>query len=371
MSRPLKRTAEPGVYKRGKQYVVVLRDDNHRQFKRFASTLAEARSLRAQLRADIDRGEIGETRRATVAQYVEEWKGTYRGRSSRGIRQSTLDDYVRVLERDVVPLLGGVQLADLRMAHVKRFATMLAGKGLANSTVRGRVAALRVLLATAVEDGLIRHNPAAGFRNVYGVRRQDTFLTKALTDDQLARVLHVVPAHYRELLEFLAETGLRIGEASELRWRDLDFDTRRIHVQRAVARGVVGLPKSRFGIRLVPITAERAARLRERCGAPDQLVFTNTFGQRIDPSNLQNRVMKPAAIKAGAGWATVHSLRHTCASRLFRAGWNAKQVQMLLGHHSPAFTISTYVHLMPDDLPMPVAAPSVGASVPVLRDLSA
>jgi hypothetical protein len=36
---------------------------------------------------------------------------------------------------------------------------------------------------------------------------------------------------------------------------------------------------------------------------------------------------------------------------LFRHGLNAKQVQMWLGHHSPAFTLATYVHLLPDDLP--------------------
>jgi hypothetical protein len=36
---------------------------------------------------------------------------------------------------------------------------------------------------------------------------------------------------------------------------------------------------------------------------------------------------------------------------LFRHGLNAKQAQMWLGHHSPAFTLSTYVHLLPDDLP--------------------
>jgi hypothetical protein len=36
---------------------------------------------------------------------------------------------------------------------------------------------------------------------------------------------------------------------------------------------------------------------------------------------------------------------------VFRAGWNAKQVQLVLGHHSPAFTLSTYVHLIADDLP--------------------
>jgi hypothetical protein len=50
----------------------------------------------------------------------------------------------------------------------------------------------------------------------------------------------------------------------------------------------------------------------------------------------------------GAGF---HTLRHTCATMLFRNGLNAKQVQMWLGHHSPAFTLATYVHLLPDDLP--------------------
>jgi len=36
---------------------------------------------------------------------------------------------------------------------------------------------------------------------------------------------------------------------------------------------------------------------------------------------------------------------------LFRHGLNAKQVQMWLGHHSPGFTLATYVHLLADDLP--------------------
>jgi len=50
-------------------------------------------------------------------------------------------------------------------------------------------------------------------------------------------------------------------------------------------------------------------------------------------------------------WVGFHTFRHTCATMLFRHGLNAKQVQMWLGHHSPAFTLATYVHLLPDDLP--------------------
>ncbi len=54
---------------------------------------------------------------------------------------------------------------------------------------------------------------------------------------------------------------------------------------------------------------------------------------------------------AGLPWVTFHTLRHSCASMLFRAGLNAKQVQVWLGHHSPAFTLATYIHLLPDDMP--------------------
>jgi Phage integrase family len=63
--------------------------------------------------------------------------------------------------------------------------------------------------------------------------------------------------------------------------------------------------------------------------------------------------LKPAAKRAGVPWAGFHTLRHTCATMLFRGGLNAKQVQMWLGHHSPAFTLAVYVHLLPDDLPDP------------------
>jgi integrase len=46
-----------------------------------------------------------------------------------------------------------------------------------------------------------------------------------------------------------------------------------------------------------------------------------------------------------------HTFRHTCATRLFNSGLNAKQVQGWLGHHSAAFTLDTYVHLLPDEMP--------------------
>ena len=71
----------------------------------------------------------------------------------------------------------------------------------------------------------------------------------------------------------------------------------------------------------------------------------------LDPSNLAARMLKPAAAAAGVPWASWHTLCHTCRSLLFRHGANAKQVQVWLGHQSPAFTLAVYVHLLDDDAP--------------------
>jgi integrase len=62
-------------------------------------------------------------------------------------------------------------------------------------------------------------------------------------------------------------------------------------------------------------------------------------------------VLVPACAEAGVEWASYHTIRHTVASRMFAAGRNAVQVQHWLGHHSAAFRLATYVHLLePSDL---------------------
>jgi integrase len=162
------------------------------------------------------------------------------------------------------------------------------------------------------------------------------------------------PPEWRLLVEFIAQTGLRIGEALALRWADIDFGRRRLRVY----RGRVGPPKSRYGRREVPLTPEMSQRLWERSTAADPvgLVFPNRVGKHLDYKKLHQTWLKPSARKAGVPWCGFGSLRHTCATMLFRHGLNAGQVQLWLGHHSPAFTLSTYVHLLPSDLPEPPAA---------------
>jgi integrase len=207
---------------------------------------------------------------------------------------------------------------------------------------------------------VIRDNPAAGVRVIVpegdGTGRAPAHEKHALTIVQLRLLLAALPADRRLLFELLAHTGLRIGEAIELRWaRDLILDGRPyIKLRWQFADGKVCDPKTRYGKRDIPLSPGLARRLlaARPPGADGQLVFTTSTGGRLNRHNLYRDVLGPATRRVGLDWVTLHTFRHTCASLLFASptqgggGKNVKQVQEWLGHHSAAYTLKEYVHLI-------------------------
>ena len=125
---------------------------------------------------------------------------------------------------------------------------------------------------------------------------------------------------------------------------------------------VIGPLKSRHARRDLPIPLALADRLAALRAPDDVLVFASPItGHQYDPRHLELRVLSPACSEAGVEWAGFHTFRHTVASRLFADGRNAVEVQRWLGHHSPSFTLDTYVHLLDGDLGEPVKPIRVGA----------
>ena len=124
-------------------------------------------------------------------------------------------------------------------------------------------------------------------------------------------------------------------------------------------RGKLHPPKSRHGRRNVPLGAAlvfdlRRHRSESEWPGDDDLVFVSEAGTPLHHSNMHGRILRPVAEEIGAPWAGFHTFRHTCASLLFERGANAVQVQRWLGHHSAAFTLATYVHLLGDSLGEPL-----------------
>jgi len=113
MPAPLEKTRTPGVYKRGKVYVVVYRDPDGRQRQESARTFDDARRLRARRVSDVDAGEHRVPSTVTFAEYARGWIERHQG-SGRGFRESTRAEYRRDLERYVIPFLGAKRLTALR-----------------------------------------------------------------------------------------------------------------------------------------------------------------------------------------------------------------------------------------------------------------
>jgi integrase len=312
MSAPLVKTATPGIYKRGSRYVVVIRDPYGKQRKKSARTLAEARDLKSTLTADVARGEYRAVSKVGFTEYALEWIEHYGGRTSRGIREQTKADYKDRLEQYAIPFFGRMQLAAIEPRDLKRFAAHVAESGLTCRSCRGEVeqrlrcracagsglrpgrmaansvrlalAPVKALLATAHEEGVIRGNPAAGVRLVIEQSRAEAEdgHVKALSEDELRRLLDETPPAWRLFFEFLAHSGLRIGEAIALRWSDVDFDRRRVSVERRFYRGTFDRPKSKYGRRKVPLSEGMARDLEARWLLVDNvegLVFPSSAGR--------------------------------------------------------------------------------------------
>jgi integrase len=123
-----------------------------------------------------------------------------------------------------------------------------------------------------------------------GTGRLEAGEKRALTVGELRRLLAELSPQWQLMFEFLAHTGLRIGEAIELRWeRDLLLDREHpyLRLRWQYADGRVCAPKTRYGRRDIPLSPGLTAKLRlARPASGEGLVFSSSFGTRLNRHNL-------------------------------------------------------------------------------------
>jgi integrase len=298
--------------------------------------------------------------------------GRYQGRRG-AVRDATRADYRRCIEAYWNPLLGPKRLATITAPDFARALAELAARDgnayIADATLRRIYAPLSSLMAVATEEGVIRHNVCRDVSVPSGRDRLQFDDTddheadrevKAYTREQVTQLLGIVPDPHRLLLLLLASTGLRVSAAVGLRWKDLHLDGSDPHVRvrRAIVKGVVGPPKSRHGQRNVPVPREvviELRRLHKQTEWPerDDLVFASSAGTPWRPENVRQSLV-PFVQEAGLDWIGFHGLRHFYASALTRPGGRFVQVSRAVGHHSPAFPLSVYGHMLDDGIGGPI-----------------
>ena len=348
MASPMVKTGTPGIYKRGNRYVVVW-TDRGKQHKEFFRTMAEAREAKG-------RRAMGMTQAASNERfddYAVKWLETYRGRKpSRGITPFTRKGYKRAIEVHAIPFFGRQRMKDIRPKDIEAFVGHMQSEGVGTPSVRAHMVALKVLFATAYQHGDIAANPTQGVSLDLAPTPSKV---KVMTRAELALVLAALPAEWRPFFTFLGQTGLRISEAIGLRWEDVELgNAPHVKVRRQIYKGEERNLKTGPSVRNVPLTPgmrDTLLALRgKRYSGPEAPLWPTTAGTPMAPHNLRGRVLMPAVTGLGLEWVGFHTFRHTCASLLFAAGKDVKQVQMWLGHADPGFTLRTYVHLMDEGL---------------------
>jgi integrase len=217
-------------------------------------------------------------------------------------------------------------------------------------------------LGQALKWGVVSRNVAALVDPPRMEKKRVTALSAAQARAFLDCVKDQDDRHW-PLLTVAVMTGLRQAELLGLRWPDIDFTNRTVHVAHTIQR-IEGEwhfvdPKSKRSVRTLSLTDEainalRAQRIRqadERLAAGSRwqerdLVFTSTVGTPLEPSNLNNRLHALLEV-SGLPKKGMHSLRHCFASVLVSNGVSPRVVMEALGHSQISLTMDTYAHVMP------------------------
>jgi integrase len=231
-------------------------------------------------------------------------------------------------------------------------------KHYAPTVVNNSIAVLREVFQEAIRAGARFNNPAAELSRV---RIRAKRLELPSREQFLLFVDEIRSAGARQskdcanLVRFLAYSGMRIGEAKNVTWGDVDFTKRHLHV-----RGDPETATKNGETRYVPMISElegMLAELRaERVNEPSSASVMRVF-------ECQNS-MTHAATKIGMKRITHHDLRHLFATICIESGVDIPTVSRWLGHKDGgALCMKTYGHLRQDHSFAQARRVSFGATV--------
>jgi integrase len=353
-----------GIYRRGSTWTAFWRTDSTAGRKQHTKggfrTKKEAQQFLNETMAAIQGGVFSQPTRVTFGEFL-----TARWLPARqmGLRPSTFSSYRAAINLHVIPALGHVHIQQLSPDRLDQFYAGLVAKGLSAKTVRNIHVLIHRALRDAVRKNLVPRN-AAEAADPPKLNRANHEEMRTWTPEQL-RVFFDGIAEHRLAAAYVlaATTGMRRGEVLGVRWRDVDFKARRLHVQQTVLsveyKLVLGRPKTRRGERKIALDAETIRVLTSHCAAQRRekelfgagyndhgLVFAREDGSPVHPdyfSQTFDRAVKRLQLPR----IRLHDLRHTHATLGLAAGIHVKVISDRLGHATTSFTQDVYMHAIP------------------------
>ena len=284
----------------------------------------------------------------------------YQNYSKPKLRPTTQAGYECRIYQHIIPELGDIPLNQLTQNDLQQFYARLKKSGrllhaehygarLSDSMVRASHMNCRAALEKAVQEGLIRVNPAVGCKLPPKKARE----MQVLTREEIQRFLIQAKAEgYFELFLLELTTGLRRGELLALQWDDLNLETGELQINKQAYRTkedglLISQPKTKSSIRTVSLPQPLLTILKEyKEGVNSRWMFPSPLKEDspLDPAYIRTRlhlILEHAQCKQ----IRFHDLRHTFATMALGSGMDVKTLSSMLGHVSATTTLDIYTHI--------------------------
>lgn len=340
-------------------YVGRFVDKKGRRQQKLFKKLQECRRWMADAQYQDKHSDLGLPSEMTVKMWFDYWLSM----KKRIRRVTTVRCYVSTYNSHIGPNIGDKLLVDVKPMHCQEIVANLISKGYCTSTVQSVASRLYDIFEYARKNSIILQNPCEGLYE-YCSNGKSSSVREALTREQQKVFLEEIRGRsYEYQWRLILQTGIRVGELCGLKWSDIDLDKRIMHIRRTLSKVasskslVVGEPKTKAGVRSIPLTEEAVSILKlqkeKRSGSIvlegewEDYVFLSRRGNPI-LTHAYDESLRVIGKKMGVKGLSMHILRHTFATRCIEGGMKPKTLQVILGHSSYNMTMDRYVHITDD-----------------------
>lgn len=277
---------------------------------------------------------------------LEEYAGNFLDRKKNTLKPGTYNLYDGCLRNGLLPFFGKMVLNSIDENCMQEFVAMLSRKGRAISYIQTHIVVLKSILRGAERDGLLKVPPV---QIVYPKRRKKEIFV--LSDEDTEKLNDYLLDDRKTISTALLvalHTGIRIGEMCGLRWSDIDFRKKCIHIQRSVKNYYVqaerrcvreiGETKTIYSNRRIYMTDDFADILQKRQGTGFIYTGTDRYIDTCSARQALNRRLN----KLDIPHVRFHALRHGFATRAIQKGVDPKTVAAILGHAHCNITLDIY-----------------------------
>lgn len=254
--------------------------------------------------------------------------------------------------------IGQIRVQKVTKAQIQDFLNSL--KDDYSNSIIGKVyQLLNLIFKEAILRGILVKNPIDYVIKPKSIKKDKK--VRALTIEEHQQFIVSLDKHqYRNIFLLAINTGMRAGEILALQLENIDFKNKVIKVRKTLSRNKKGqpilkeVPKTYAGNRDIPFDNKIEKVLKDSIANmtinPKKLLFTHS-GKLIATSSLNGAFLTICRnlefkVKDGNITLSLHSLRHTFATRCIEAGMPAHVLQKLLGHTDISVTINTYTDIL-------------------------